>query len=122
MCVMYRSRWMGTKLAQTLMAYGIPTQWLDTPTAKRAFKPSHNSVKLMTMHSSKGLEFPIAAVTGVGYMPADAQDPASDAKLLYVAMTRSTDKLLITSHRESDFILELMNEIETTAGAEAAAR
>lgn len=122
MCVMYRSRWMGTKLAQTLMAYGIPTQWLDTPTAKRAFNPSHNSIKLMTMHSSKGLEFPIAAITGVGYMPADAQDPASEAKLLYVAMTRSTDKLLITSHRESDFILELMNGVETATGAEAAAR
>ena len=108
MCVTYRNRWMGTELAKALEDQGLPVQWLDTARSKRRFRPSHDSIKLMTMHSSKGLEFPVVAVTGVGYMPVDAQDPAGEAKLLYVAMTRSTEKLLITSHRETDFLRELM--------------
>ena len=110
MCATYRSRWMGAELALMLEEQGIPVQWLDSSTAKRRFKPSHDSIKLMTMHSSKGLEFPVVAVTGVGYMPADNQDPAADAKLLYVAMTRSTEKLLVTSHRESEFFRELLSD------------
>ena len=112
MCVTYRNRWMGAELARALKNQGIPLQWLDTATAKRRFRPSDDSVKLMTMHSSKGLEFPVVAVTGVGFMPANSQDPAADAKLLYVAMTRSTDKLLVTSHRESRFVRELMSDIQ----------
>ncbi len=61
----------------------------------------------MTMHSSKGLEFPVDAVSGVGYMPGDGTDRVSEAKLLYVAMTRSTEKLLLTSHRETEFLTQL---------------
>ncbi len=64
-------------------------------------------MKLMTMHSSKGLEFPVVAVSGVGYMPVESADKVAEAKLLYVAMTRSTEKLLLTSHRETEFLAQL---------------
>lgn len=66
-----------------------------------------NSVKLMTMHSSKGLEFPVVAVSGIGVMPGNGEDLVSAAKLLYVAMTRSTEKLLLTSHKETKFSAQL---------------
>ncbi len=59
------------------------------------------------MHSSKGLEFSIVAVSEIGSMPADGEHPVSAAKLLYVAMTRSTEKLLLTSHRETEFLSQL---------------
>jgi len=59
------------------------------------------------MHSSKGLEFPVVAVSGLGYMPAEGSDQVGEAKLLYVAMTRSTEKLLITSHQRSEFVDQL---------------
>ena len=70
----------------------------------------------MTMHSSKGLEFTIVAVSGIGNMPADGEDPVSAAKLLYVAMTRSTEKLLLTSHRETEFLSQLkqVDQVEIT--------
>ena len=58
----------------------------------------------MTMHSSKGLEFPLVAIAGLGYLPGDNHDLAAEAKLLYVAMTRSTDKLLLTCHQPSEFV------------------
>jgi hypothetical protein len=107
MCVTYRNNWMGKKLNTQFTSIGVPCQWLGDSKAKKQFKPSADSVKLMTMHSSKGLEFPIVAVSGIGNMPADREDPVSAAKLLYVAMTRSTEKLLLTSHRETEFLSQL---------------
>ena len=107
MCVTYRNNWMGKKLHTQLTSKGVSCQWLGDSKAKKQFKPSADSVKLMTMHSSKGLEFPCVVVSGIGYMPADEKDPVSAAKLLYVAMTRSTEKLLLTSHRETEFLSQL---------------
>ena len=71
MCVTYRSNWMGEKLHTKLTSLGVSSQWLRDSKAKKQFKPSADSVKLMTMHSSKGLEFPVVAVSGIGDMPAD---------------------------------------------------
>lgn len=62
-----------------------------------------DGVRLLTMHASKGLEFRAVAIPDLGAMPC-AQVPAEDeARLLYVAMTRSTESLLVTYHSESDF-------------------
>jgi superfamily I DNA/RNA helicase len=103
-CVIYRNRWMGEKLQHALQAEGVPTQWLASRHDKKSFKPGEDSVKLMTIHSSKGLEFPLVSISGLGYMPGKQGDLVSEAKLLYVAMTRSTDKLLLTCHEESEFV------------------
>jgi superfamily I DNA/RNA helicase len=58
----------------------------------------------MTMHSSKGLEFPFI---GIGYLSGQQGNQTQDAKLLYVAMTRSTDKLLMTYHQDTAFTRRL---------------
>lgn len=108
MCVAYRSGWMGEKLQQAFMKEQIPVHWLGTAKSKRAFKPADERVRLMTMHSSKGLEFPVVAVSGVGFMPDERAEPAAEAKLLYVAMTRATEKLLVTYHRETEFTRQLL--------------
>ena len=113
MCVTYRSNWMGEKLNTIFAREGVPCQWLGNQKAKKHFKPGEDSIKLMTMHSSKGLEFPVVAVSGVGYMPAKGAEPVSEAKLLYVAMTRSTEKLLITSHKETAIIAQLQEPYTT---------
>lgn len=115
MCVTYRSRWMGERLKQALVEQGVPNHWLANAAAKRAFRPSQDTVKLMTMHSSKGLEFPVVIVSGVGHMPADGADSVAEAKLLYVAMTRSTSMLLLTAHRESAFVSQLRADAESKA-------
>jgi len=107
MCVAYRANWMGQKLDRLFAAEGVPRHRLGDSSSKKRFNPADDCVKLMTMHSSKGLEFPVVAVSGLGSMPAKTADSVAEAKLLYVAMTRSTEKLLITSHRESPFIVQL---------------
>lgn len=108
MCVTYRSRWMGENLSKALAAAGVPCQWLSSAKDKKAFRSTDNSVKLMTMHSSKGLEFPVVAVSGIGYGSVEDADLAGEAKLLYVAMTRSTDKLLVTCSRQHEFVDHLL--------------
>ena len=55
------------------------------------------------MHSSKGLEFPAVAIPGVGFMPYEKWDAQDEARLLYVAMTRAMDELVLTCCRESAF-------------------
>lgn len=61
------------------------------------FDPMANSVKIMTMHVSKGLEFPVVALPGMGQMPGRDEDPAEEARLFYVAATRATHRLLVTA-------------------------
>ena len=63
----------------------------------------NGGVRLMTMHASKGLEFDSVAIPDLGCMPYQKAEPDEEAKLFYVALTRSTDSLLVTYHRESDF-------------------
>lgn len=60
------------------------------------FDPLADTIKVMTMHASKGLEFPVVAVAGIGQMPRHGEEPADEAKLFYVAATRATQKLVLT--------------------------
>jgi len=64
-----------------------------------------NKVKLMTMHSAKGLEFPVVIIAGAdnGIIPHkyaltsdDPDDIEEERRLFYVAITRAQDKLFIT--------------------------
>ncbi len=66
-----------------------------------------DAVQLMTLHSAKGLEFPVVFVTGVeeGLFPhaMSADDPArleEERRLCYVGMTRAKQRLYLT-HAES---------------------
>jgi len=64
---------------------------------------SADSVVMMTMHSAKGLEFPVVFVVGAeeGLFPGirsigDAQEMEEERRLCYVAMTRAKEKLYMT--------------------------
>jgi superfamily I DNA/RNA helicase len=103
MCIIYRHAAQGRQLYGALQDAGIPCQWLGNKETKRQFNPNADDVKLMTMHSSKGLEFPLVVISGLGFMPGAGQDVQAEAKLLYVAMTRPTEKLLLTYHQETEF-------------------
>jgi hypothetical protein len=60
------------------------------------FDPAADTIKVMTMHASKGLEFAVVALAGVGAMPLGGHSQAEEAKLFYVAATRATHTLCIT--------------------------
>lgn len=69
-----------------------------------------DSIKVMTMHASKGLEFPVVAVAGVGRMPREGEDVAAEARLFYVAATRATQKLVVTVAGDGEFGRSLAGE------------
>lgn len=99
-------------------------------------KEGGNVVSLMTLHSSKGLEFPVVFLVGLeqGLFPnfRSLEDPAAieeERRLCYVGITRAKERLFISyarerrlyGHREpaspSLFLGELpMNYITTNAG------
>ena len=63
-------------------------------------------ISLLTMHSSKGLEFDRVIVAGVGE-GCKKKDEATEIKLLYIAMTRAMETLLITSCKKGYFTHQL---------------
>jgi superfamily I DNA/RNA helicase len=56
------------------------------------------------MHSSKGLEFPVVLMPGLGYLPTGNQPEEDEARLVYVGMTRAIQQLVMTGHRNSRFV------------------
>ena len=97
MAVIYRHYGIANQLSDMLTRRGIPFQWHK----KHSYSPSHQSVKLMTMHSSKGLEFPLVCIPGIGASLKKEEDVQEEARLLYVAMTRATQELVMTHGDES---------------------
>ena len=59
------------------------------------FDLTSNKIKVMTIKVRKGLEFPVVALPGVGYMPAAGEDEKEAARVFYVAATRATQRLVI---------------------------
>ena len=72
---------------------------------KRAgdYNPSADAVQIMTMKVSKGLEFPVVALPGVGHMPAAGEDEQEAARVFYVAATRATQRLVIGAGGDAKF-------------------
>jgi superfamily I DNA/RNA helicase len=59
------------------------------------YNPAADAIQIMTMKVSKGLEFPVVALPGVGHMPAKGEDEQEAARVFYVAATRATQRLVI---------------------------
>jgi hypothetical protein len=59
------------------------------------FAGDEDKVRFLTIHGSKGLEFPLVAIMG-GRIAERAQTDEATARLLYVAMTRATSQLIMT--------------------------
>jgi len=67
------------------------------------FDPAHDSIKVMSLHVSKGLEFPVVALVGAGRMPAEGEDEREEARLFYVGATRATQRLVIGASGDGRF-------------------
>lgn len=110
MAVIYRNQWEGEKLQEVLKRLDIPSRLADNA-GKHSLFVVEDSVKLVTMHSSKGLEFPFVIIPGIGGLPKEGQTEADEARLLYVAMTRATEHLLLIHHDDSVFSKRIRDSI-----------
>jgi len=106
MAILYKAGFIAAEITHALDLMNIPYDWLSDRASKR-FDSLRDTVKIMTLHSSKGLEFPVVAIAGLGFMPYKQEQAADDARLLYVAMTRATEHLLMTASKESVFVQRL---------------
>ena len=98
----------------------------------------HNAVTLMTLHASKGLEFPVVMIAGLeeGLLPfysstIEPLDLEEERRLFYVGITRAEQKLYITHTSlryrfgdvtypsESRFLLEIGTENIERVGMKA---
>jgi len=63
----------------------------------------------------------VIAFPGLGSLPKDGKDEAEEARLLYVAMTRATEHLLLIHHLDSVFSKRIRDSINQVQGQLAGA-
>lgn len=73
---------------------------------KTQYDPLKPRVSLLTMHNSKGLAFNRVIIAGVGEGCSE-DDHATEMRLMYIAMTRAMQNLLITSCKTGYFSEQL---------------
>ena len=96
------------------------------------YDPDADAITLLTIHASKGLEFPVVFLIGMqeGVLPSDRSDAAEEKRLFYVAATRAKERLEITWARNrggnptqiSSFLAGLPLEKLTDPNLQAQAR
>jgi superfamily I DNA/RNA helicase len=112
MAIVYRAKWMAEQVYDRCQHAHIPVAWISKDKDSQFYDAAAPSVKLVTMHSSKGLEFPVVFIPGIGYLPNQHSTPEAEARLLYVAMTRAVDQLVMTSDRDSEFVQRLKGVLD----------
>ncbi|MEH2096891.1 3'-5' exonuclease [Nostoc sp.] len=112
--IIYRSNFMGDRIYNHFQQAQIPIEWVNANSDSRNYNPDEQSIKLITMYSSKGLEFPVVLIPGIGYLPDQYGHgtPEEEARLLYVAMTRAMEQLIMSCDRPSEFT----SRLETALG------
>jgi hypothetical protein len=86
-------------------AHALAQRKLPHRVRKRSgdYQPDADAIQVMTMKVSKGLEFPVVALPGVGHMPALGEDEKEAARVFYVAATRATQRLVMGVGGEGKF-------------------
>jgi len=113
--VLYRYNWQGERLRAAFEKVNLACNMASSDSGKRALFMIRDAVKLVSIHSSKGLEFPLVVIPWLGLLPKPGEEESHEARLLYVAMTRATERLLLTHHADSLFsrrIRESINEVQ----------
>jgi hypothetical protein len=96
MAVLCRTRTQMRPIEAALRRRSLAVQSMESQ-AFRRFDWQKPSVKLVTMHSAKGLEFALVCVAGLQALPLRDESLAEAMRLLYVAMTRATLQLVLSA-------------------------
>lgn len=91
------TQWRGvSKLLAAFANTGVPFEVFDKNNAIK-FDPTTPTVKVITVHSGKGYEFPVVFLVGLETLPAGTDEPTRQRERVgFVGATRAQDQLLIT--------------------------
>jgi DNA helicase-2/ATP-dependent DNA helicase PcrA len=113
-----------SQLLATLVRFGTTQSaisYFDQIAQAGFYNPSADAVTLLTIHASKGLEFPVVFLIGMqeDVLPSKRGDKAEERRLFYVAATRAKERLEITYSKNrggrpaqiSSFLAELPKDV-----------
>jgi hypothetical protein len=106
----YDNRALPMRILSKLETSGIPAVWVSQDVrSKEMYDITTDRVSLISIHSSKGLDFELVYLVGVDHIR-----PAEDTKeafipLVYVGMTRAKYRLVIPYVEETDLIKRMRN-------------
>ena len=100
---------MAVSIAERLAKAGIANQCLARKDKKATYNPSLPLVNVLTIHSSKGLEFETVVLAGIDRIQLIAEELVDQVRLMYVGMTRAKSQLLITSSADTVFTQRLVD-------------
>jgi len=99
---------MANLIAERLNRAGIPHTCLVGKSNKASYNPGKPLVTVLTIHSSKGLEFDTVVLAGIDKVHYVAEEMIDQVRLMYVGMTRAKSQLLITSSGDTEFSQRLV--------------
>jgi len=112
--ILYRHRtWKGFPIVERLRARldraGIPNDWIsEDREAKSTFDWNADTIKISTVHSSKGMDSPIVIVLGAETFQSIGDDEYDEVKLMYVALTRAREVLFVLYSGNEGLVNDLL--------------
>jgi superfamily I DNA/RNA helicase len=104
--VLCRAKYLLRPLEQALTQQGVAFQSMNS-TGFRRFDWRSDAVRLLTLHSAKGLEFSLCCVAGLQALPMAGESLDDALRLVYVAMTRARQQLVLSAHGESPIVARI---------------
>jgi hypothetical protein len=105
MAVLYPEHWIGEQFVRVLAKHDVP---VDIAKENRnRISTERAAVRLLSMHTAKGLEYPCVAVGGLGAVGRHGEPVEDGIRLTYVAITRATHEAFLTYSNVSPLIERL---------------
>ena len=108
--VLARTRYQLATLAPELRRRGIECRSMSDMGQRMNWAAP--CIRLLTMHSAKGLEFSVVYIVGLQVMPLKEEPMEEEVRLLYVAMTRATLRLVLSAAGPSPMLHRVRNSLE----------
>ena len=106
MAVLYPEHHIGDRIAAVLAKQGVPVDLAKANKNRVSIRMA--AVRLLSMHTAKGLEFPCVAVAGLGALGRHGTPVEDHVRLAYVAITRATHEAFLTYSRVSPLVERLV--------------
>jgi hypothetical protein len=101
----YDNRALPMRLLRSLEALGIPSTWVSQDVrSKEMYDVTTDRVSLISIHSSKGLDFDLVYLVGLDHIHPTEETRQTMVSLVYVAMTRAKYRLVIPYVQETELI------------------